>query len=310
MERVEGFDLARGAAVVMVVVLHATALSQGGTVADQPVSRMGLMMLISGILSAPALERRRAYAANRAVDLLWLYVVWTPLTLVATRGAAGLRTLPGELVAPATPLWYIGGLAMLSGGMLLLRGVRPVWPLAISAAAALLIATGHRSGVLGYDQFLHFAVFFFVGVYGRPHILAMLARCGARTAATAAAVLALMLLTPAIPHPIASVVAGLALLPIAQGLVRLRGVRHFGAFGRRTLDVYLMHCPLLWIAARLIGPYGAGTTAALAIAVIVACLLLRRLCDRFGLGWLYRRPPLALSLPVPPRLRPLLVPGS
>lgn len=293
MGRFEGFDVARGAAVAMVVVLHATLMPQCGLALSQPVSRMGMLMLISGVVAAPALTRDWTYSRDRALDLLWLYVLWTPIMLVSAIGSTALQLLPIELVAPSQPIWYLGALGLLCASVPLLRRAHPVVPLSISAAAELWRVTGHETGVTGFDQAARFTVFFYLGLYGRPYILALLDRCGARVGIAAALVAVLLPALP-LPHGGAMIAEAAALLFVAQGVSDSVAGPALAAFGRRTVDVYLGHWPLLMIAGRLIGPFGAKGLVLLTVGVIVTSLVLRTLADRAGLGWLYRRPSLGL----------------
>lgn len=303
MERVRSFDIARGFAVALVVMLHATLLPESGVRFAQPICRMALLMLISGVLAAPALERGWRYGRDRSLDLLWMLFVWTPIALLARDGALGLARLPLELVAPSTHLWYIAGLALLVPSVALLRGVSPLLPLGVTGAGALWHTLGGRTGVASYDQLLHFALFFYLGLYGRNVLLAALVRCGPRVGAAAGLALAAALALP-IPHSLATLGSAAMLLLIAQGLAGTRAGTALAWFGRRTPDIYLAHFPLLIVAGRLVGPFGIAVFAAMVIGVIAACLAIRALADRGGLGWLYRRPrPMAPALPA--RLREL-----
>lgn len=290
MKRIEAFDVARGFCVAMVVVLHATLLPEATARFEQPICRMALLLLISGALATPVLSREWSYAKRRSLDLLWLYALWTPIVLVALRGPTGFLEIAAELVSPQTHLWYIAGLALLIALAWLSRR-RPAIPVAVSAAAAVWYAMGGRTGAPGYDAVAHFAVFFFLGLHGRPVTEAILARCGPRIGLAAAFGTVALIASP-LPHTLITLGSAGALLFVAQGLAHTPFAEMLARFGRRTPDVYLAHGPVLIVAGRLLGEVGWATLPALVIGTIVACIAIRHVADWMGLGWLYTRPTL------------------
>lgn len=289
MGRVQGFDIARGVAAVLVVAYHLTTFLDVTVNVPQPVSRMGLLMLISGAVAAPAMSKDWTYSRDRALDLLWLVLLWTPLVLLADRGVAGLAAMPRELIAPSTPLWYISGLALLVMSAPLFCRVHPAVPLSLAAAGMLWHVAGGQTGVTGYDQMLHFTLFFYIGLYSRATLIALLERCESKTGWAAAAGLIAMMVLP-VPHRLGAIVAIALLLITAQGLSDSRAGQALSWLGRRTPDIYLAHTPLLIIARRLLGPIGPGMFVLLTVGIIATCLALRAIADEIGLDWLYRRP--------------------
>lgn len=303
MKRIDAFDIARGIAVALVVVLHATLLPQASIDLPQPICRMALLLLISGTLAAPVLTRDWTYARDRGLDLLWLYVLWTPMLLLAIEGPSGLLRLGSELASPKSHLWYIAGLAALIATARLFRQA-PAVPVATSAAAALWYGIGGRTGAPGYDAVAHFAVFFFIGLHGQPVLQAALARCGRRIGIAAGLGIAIMLVLP-LPHTLVTLGTAGALLLVAQGLARTSAGGWLARMGRRTPDIYLAHGPVLIVAGRALGDVNAATLAPLVVGTVAACLALRSAADRAGLGWLYRRPSFsAPTLAVEATLRP------
>ena len=303
MNRVDAFDIARGIAVLLVVVLHATLLPQASVEFAQPICRMALLLLISGALATPVLTRDWTYARDRGLDLLWLYLLWTPILLLSLEGPTGLLHMGSELVSPRTHLWYIGGLALLIGVARLFRRT-PAVPVVAAAAAALWYGLGGRTGAPGHDAVAHFAIFFFIGLHGRPMLEAALAQCGRRIGVLAGFAIILMLVAP-LPHTLVTLGTAAALLLVAQGLASTSAAGWLARMGRRTPDIYLAHAPLLLFAGRAMGEVDAVALVPLVVSTVVACLALRTAADRTGLGWLYRRPRLnAAALQLRPELRP------
>ena len=284
-----GLDVARGLAVGMVVLLHASLLPQAQVDIPQPICRMALLLLISGAVGAPGATRHWAHGASRACDLLWLLMVWTPIVLIAQGDAASIWSTGLELVRPTTHLWYIAGLAVLTTTVPFLRFVPAAAPLCLSGIAMGWHLAGGRTGVHGYDQFMHFAIFFYVGFYGRAWLFDCLHHCGKRVGVAALAALLAMPMMP-IPHAAMTLGGAAALLLVAQGIASTFAGPAIAWFGRRTSDVYLTHVPLLMVMRRVIGPLDEMALMLLVIGVIAACLALKALAERVGLRWLYRRP--------------------
>jgi hypothetical protein len=289
MERVAAFDVARGLAVALVVLLHATLMPYAAAGLPQPICRMALLMLVSGVLAAPTSARDASYYRRRAFDLLWLMLVWTPITLLAAGGLHGLAATPAELVSPTGHLWYIGGLALLLATVPLVGRAPALLPLAITAAGAAWHTLGGRTGAPGWDHLLQFSPFFYLGLFGRDRLLAVLDRCGAKVGAGAALGLVLLLLLP-LPHHLVTLGSAVALMLVAQGLAGTPLRVALSWFGRQTPAIYLAHMPILWLLVGRAPPLPLPAIMVLVAATVGACLTLQVFTQRLGLAFLYQRP--------------------
>ncbi|MCH8612242.1 acyltransferase family protein [Arsenicicoccus dermatophilus] len=336
-ERIAWIDTARALAVVGVVLFHIGFLHyqpQLGPAVGGPAAlwhhvdgllgsfRMPMLLMLSGVLAAGKVRRglRSGTAVESSVANYYLYVVWLGVYLLVIPdetfplGVADLPDLARQVLLPDTTLWFIQCLAL---GVLLLTALRRVPAAVVVGVLALLhlVVQSFPSSDQMWVRTLPYYVYLAVGV----HLAARLRRLTDSPLATAAAGVVfagawvLLQLTEgdgARPvHAVANLVACLAAAVLLMGVARLlclwRPVATVGSFvGRRTLEIYVLHLPMV-AALRMLpadrldglrGVLAAHPALALAYPPVVACafvalsLALRVLLDRIGLRWLFTMP--------------------
>jgi uncharacterized membrane protein YcfT len=331
-ERLAWPDLARGACMVLVVLLHTDhALRHIGQ--NDPhlhllnellvPLRQPLFFLISGMLGAGILSRGApGVLVHRVGRYFWLFLVWWALgrflqLRLDAYGPFGMEpifTSPpslGRLFATAQDdHWFFYALAVFFGLALLLSRL-PGW---LHAAIALLLALpglldwGRASGITAIDQLWYYAFFAF-GAGRSAQLWALAPRLGNWPALLGAGLLWAVAtryavrIDPLLGTPIA---AALALLAVPAGLglaVRLAVLggpvaRGLILVGRNTLPIYVLH-PLVMRVFFLVfqrpepAPRAAWVLLATAVAVGVSYLIGR------AVGWipgLFGLPPLPAAL--------------
>lgn len=341
--RMDWVDMARAGAVVAVVLFHACighywAMDHAKVDAiawwdrvNQIVTavRMPLLFTISGMLAAGKISRgfRRGKAIEAAVTNYYLYVVWLlvfggMLLLAGDRPVPfqvdALSTYLREFYLPNSPLWYVFALALYILGFTALRRV----PAAVVLSALLglhLVATQlYTLESPLWTRGLSFALFFGLGVYGRPIMRAVASRPILAAAAAAGAYLvyqqlgmsALMSLkVPSLRDAALTmglyVFAGLAMIGITGLLARVRPYAVLGrAVGRRTLGIYVLHIPVIVVInLSAWGPFGvlrdlAATSTTIdtlyplliTACIVPICMACQDLAPRIGLGFLFEAP--------------------
>ena len=330
-ERMAWVDVAKGACIVLVVLLHVTnkhvvrldeasEAVRGGWATFgswmRPV-RMPLFFLLSGLLASKVLERRRPDEVRRkVVHSFELYVVWLALHTVVVdrrlRPNVETNSIDGfldALVMPSGNLWYLWALAVYVAALAvvparwrgpLLAGLGLVW-----------LATAVRWWQLEPRprDLLQYAGWFAVGAFVPSAVKGAVHRATGRGAvlAVAAFVAATALLRPLGPvaNPalqILGVMAGLGVVALAKGPV----AAGLAALGRRTLPIYVLHVPLLTIWAYVLREHGWRGGAPMdwllwpypvvvAAALIGVSLAIERMLRSIGAGRIvgdFSRPPL------------------
>lgn len=125
MPRLLWMDRLRGAAILAVVVLHAELQARGATGRELPVVhavnellgpvRMPLLVLLSGVLLTPALDKPVGrYLHGKLTGLLWPYLVWSAIDIAQLQWRLVQRgeSLTWGWVAqvcynPETYLWFL-----------------------------------------------------------------------------------------------------------------------------------------------------------------------------------------------------------
>jgi len=283
---------------------------------------MPVLFITSGMLVSRTVAQgyRNPMVWARSSVLAWLYVVWV-LIYFAVAAFLPIADLPNAVVGPdelisqlwnpTTILWFVFALTVYTAGMALVSRLPPWLVLAALTALALVMAANPSPSLI--ERVGLNAVFFAVGVYGakwvwrleRPQawwlILAVAVLGEALT--LLGNVLALPVFLAAPVELVRFFLLALVVLMLVAHAVRLATIQHWmGGLGRRTLEVYVLHAPLIWVMLAIpatttvllrLGdmPVMAIVTPwILAIAVTLVTLLLRTLLDRLRLHWLFGPP--------------------
>jgi uncharacterized membrane protein YcfT len=306
-------DTARGLAILLVVLYHATLTSAAvglgspawiAAVDALAVIRMPLFFFVSGILSAGVVRRGwRELFATRLLLYAWVYTVWWSITAgvealtprVRPEQVSSLSEWLSGFVVPSNEIWYLWALGLF---VLLARLTRraPSW-LVLGGTGALSVVVAadllnSRFWVLEYMAM--YLVVYLVGTRfslsvrrltatARPHPLpAWLAVLTA--AGVLLVVVRLDLMTVPLVRPAVTALALTAGVVWCLWASRLTLFAPLGAVGRRTLPVYVLHQMVMdvfaWTTLSAVPPTGlaTGLTPALLAAVVLAvCIGLERL---------------------------------
>lgn len=281
--RLAWVDAARGICVLLVVLLHVRIFvyaplappTNGVEIWTQLTEffgafRLPLLFVVSGLVASKRVrtgwsDRRTVL---RAVSLYWLYLVWLTvyavLSIVVISPGIPFRVLTPlhyleQLFVPDSMLWFIFALAAYVALLASLHRVPPAVMLAVLAVVS--VASG--AAPLARDEALwlhavYYAVFFAAGVYLAPMIRALAEnRSGWRVPLT---VLAFLVCQVAWQQSIEGTVleSGLRLMRdssavvlsiiVIELLVRWPPFAEVaGAIGRRTLPIFVLQLPLIWV---------------------------------------------------------------
>jgi uncharacterized membrane protein YcfT len=216
--RIDWVDYAKGLCIIMVVMMHSTlgvekaagAMSWMNHVVEwaRPF-RMPDFFLISGLFLASRINKPwRSYLDSKVLHFAYFYVLWTAIQfatksygMVQDVGAAGaLQSYLLSFIQPFGTLWFI---YMLPVFFVTAKLLRPVPPLAVFLAAALLQMGQIHTGWLVIDEFAARFVYFFAGFWLAPQVFAFAARVGAR--------------------PVPQVLAGLCAWAMVNGIFVVQG---------------------------------------------------------------------------------------
>lgn len=281
--RLAWVDAARGVCVLLVVLLHVrifvyaplTPATNGVEIWTQLTEffgafRLPLLFVVSGLVAS---KRVRAgwgdrHTVLRAVSLYWLYAVWLTvyavLSIVVVDPGVPFRVMTPlhyfeQLFVPDSMLWFIFALAAYVVLLGSLHRVRPAVMLAVLAVAS--VATGAMPVTRDEALWLHvvyYAVFFAVGVYLAPTLRALAAsRVRWRVPLALGAFIACQLLwQQSVEGTVLESVlrllrdssaVALSIIVIAL-LVRWRPfAATASAIGRRTLPIFVLQLPLIWV---------------------------------------------------------------
>jgi uncharacterized membrane protein YcfT len=325
-ERLARPDLARGACMALVVLLHVDHALRHIGQNDAPLHllnellvplRQPLFFLISGVLGAGVLSRgARGVLVHRVGRYLWLFLLWWALgrflqlrlDAFGPFGMEPIFTSPpdlGRLFATAQDdHWFFYALAVFFGLALLLSRL-PGW---LHAAIALLLAVpglldwGRASGITAIDQLWYYAFFAF-GARHAARLWALAPRLGAWPALLGIGLLWALAtrfavrIDPLLGTP---VTAALALLAVPAGLgaaVRLAAwggppARGLILVGRNTLPIYVLHPLVMRVFFLLVPrPEALPRTGWVLLATLAA------VTASYGLGRLLGRVPGLFGLP-------------
>ncbi|GAA1861013.1 acyltransferase family protein [Myceligenerans crystallogenes] len=323
--RIAWADTARGLAILLVVLYHATNWTAGtGYGVDvlreinEPLRslRMPLFFTVAGMFAHrwvaapwPTLLRGKLF------HFAWVFVLWEPVTLTVRllTGYYQVRDadwgsladdLTWSLLLPRSELWFIWTLAALFVAARLLRRL-PAW---LQLAAATLVGAWALAGwepeSLAYRGLGQFCLFFLAGLHLRPLVeryaerlrwwsgLCVIAVWYGLTWVTDVFDLELM---PGV-YLVANVAGAFAGIAVSRGLAVV--VPRLGWIGARTLPVYVLHTPLihaiLWIgwsnAIWVPEPASQFLPVAMTAVIVTTALLLDAATRRIGAGWLWGPP--------------------
>ncbi|MDG4762588.1 acyltransferase family protein [Solwaraspora sp. WMMD406] len=272
-------DVARGAAILLIVELHTQgALRLLG--ADHPLLssvnvalatvRLPTFFLVSGLLAVSVLAVPwRQFLRRRPGSLLYLYLLWggillavtTLLAVVTGEPAAVARATAHALLVADSELWYLVALAVFCTVSRLTRAVPVAVQLAAAAALAALAATDLLPITSwGVDHMLSCYLYFLIGRHFRPAVIAFsrgatIRRC-VLLGVTWLVVGGLLRLADPSGRALLALLP-LVALPLAVSLAAVAVDRPVGAplriIGRHTLPIYVLHpvviAVLAWSAA-------------------------------------------------------------
>jgi uncharacterized membrane protein YcfT len=281
--RLDWVDAARGVCVLLVVLLHVRIFvyaplappTNGVEVWTQLTEffgafRLPLLFVVSGLVAS---RRVRAGWSDRrtvlrAVSLYWLYLVWLTvyalLSIVVVWPGVPFRVLSVEaytrqLVVPDSMLWFIFALAVYVALLSSLSRVPPAVILGVFAVVS--VASG--AAPMNRDEALwlhgvYYAVFFAVGVYLAPLVRALAENRSSWRLPLALGVFVVCEVVWQQSVEGTVLESGLRLLRdfaavalsviVIALLVRWQPfARAAGAIGRRTLPIFVLQLPLIWV---------------------------------------------------------------
>ncbi|MFT3673660.1 acyltransferase family protein [Aestuariivirga sp.] len=178
--RVDWVDFAKGICIVLVVLMHSTlgvekAMGEAGALNTfihwaQPF-RMPDFFLISGLFLARRIDTPwRDYLDKKVIHFLYFYLLWMTLQLLfkgpgiyAERGLNGLASEYAlAFIEPFGTLWFIYLLPIF---FVTTRLLRPLPPVLVFVAAALLEMFRPHTGWIVIDEFAARYVYFFAGYW-------------------------------------------------------------------------------------------------------------------------------------------------
>lgn len=329
--RLEWIDAVRALSVVCVVLLHFQVWLFAPTAQEHPVEtqgwgefsallvpfRMPVLFAIAGMLVADRVRRGWSDQRNavRAASSFYLYLVWLVIYAllawilrppVPTGIEAG--TLLRQLLVPQTPLWFILFLAVNVVLLTSLHRVPP--PVVLAGLAALSVWT------MSFDvdpvweltiRGVRYMLFFAIGVFLRAPLARFARITGIWWKGPVVFVLLALTFDALAYVPFRGfsyfglmlardVLAVLCAVAIAALLVTISPVSRFLSYlGRRTLMIYVLHVPVLWLegfvrdavfggafdsaASLMLGP-AVGTVVTVALSVLIGEMLERTSAGR------------------------------
>lgn len=294
-------DIARGGAMILVVLAHALQLmdAQGWNngwldTANLYLTalRMPLFFLVSGLFAARAIDRSwRGLFASRLAVLLYLYFLW----MVARTAWFAFVPWPLDTMPPVqalllSPVWPTNGLWFLYALVLYLIAGKLTARLPVAMVlvvfGALAVATA--SGLLPdignpvWHSIAIYAFFFLLGAR-LPRVWSTVAdrATGPFAIIAPAAIVASVLVFGQLPDPlqgigriVLSLVCVLACIALAAVLSRVRiAAEPLRFVGLRTLPIYVVHTMLLAVLVPVIPVQSVPPEVAAAGLVIVAVVL-------------------------------------
>lgn len=333
--RIAWADTARGLAICLVVLYHATNWTWGtgyevGVLREinEPLRslRMPLFFVVAGMFATKWIAASwSVLLRGKLFYFLWVFVLWEPINL-AVRLVTGYYKVPDadwstyahhltqSLYMPHSELWFIWTLAVFFLVARLLRPL-PVWLQLLAAAGVSAWAlAGWEPPSIGYRGAAQFALFFLAGAHLRSFVVQYAERL--RWWSGLLVIGAWYGITWYVgeqglePTPgwylVANIAGAFAGVAISRGLaVVVPPLRWIGA---RTLPVYVTHTPLiqtiLWFywsnGVWVPEPQSQWLPLLIAVLVVTTALLLDAVTRRIGLGAIWGPPRAWLATPGSP----------
>lgn len=333
-------DALRGVCAVAVVLFHVVLWHYETFVAPSSVAslwhafnealgavRMPVLLAISGYLASRRIKLgwRSPLFFERAGGSYYLYVVWM-LVLAVFYALVANPTLPHyfsgathvlrELVIPTTPLWFILALCLYT---VILAALAKVDYRIVIAGLLVLAFVTRIVGSAGFSQAIKIPqnfVFFAVGVYCAAALQERVAQRSLKRTALTTSALAIVVVVSTIDltksvFSVLDLVRGLVAVVVAFELAGLaagvapRASSAVAVLGRRTLEIYVLHIPLLLgviavsdapAVANLLDEISAHTLAmavypiVMTATIVFAAIVIRTIVEKVWLGWLFIPP--------------------
>ena len=183
--RIDWVDYAKGICIILVVMMHSTLGVEkaagsvswlNGVIEWAKPFRMPDFFLISGLFLFTRIDRPwRDYLDSKVLHFAYFYVLWMTIQFAAKgyglyqdQGGMGLlQAYLSGFVEPFGTLWFIYMLAVF---FVVTKLLRPVAPVLVFAAAALLEMAPIHTGFLLVDEFAGRYVYFFAGFWLAQHV--------------------------------------------------------------------------------------------------------------------------------------------
>jgi uncharacterized membrane protein YcfT len=183
--RVDWVDYAKGICIILVVLMHSTLgveKAAGQLTLIHPFIewarpfRMPDFFMISGLFLAQRINRPwRDYLDSKVLHFAYFYLLWMTILFFAKSGALTGALGPGEIISgwafgliqPNSAVWFI---YMLPVFMVTIKLARPLPPILVFAAGAMLEALPIDTGWIVLDEFAARFVYVFAGYWLSTHI--------------------------------------------------------------------------------------------------------------------------------------------
>ena len=193
--RIDWVDYAKGLCIILVVMMHSTLGVEKATgqlswmhevVEWARPFRMPDFFLISGLFLASRIDRPwRSYLDSKVIHFAYFYALWVTIQFAAKGygmtqdlGVGGaLQAYLMSFIQPFGTLWFI---YLLPVFFVTAKLLRPVPPLAVFLAAAVLQMGAIHTGWLVIDEFANRFVYFFAGYWLAPQVFRFAAAVAAR----------------------------------------------------------------------------------------------------------------------------------
>ncbi|GEA85838.1 MAG: acyltransferase [Cellulomonas sp.] len=302
--RMVWMDTVRGAAILLMLLWHATSLPrlEGVEVPSAVVAfndallpyRMPTLMFLSGLLLPMSLRKPLGvYYRGKFALIAWPYVVWV-LVLGLVDGF-DLPVWHPRTFWPSTYLWFLFFICVYYLVAPLLRRLPPLVPPLAFWAAAMVVTSPllHRM--------LYFAVFFFAGAWVAARIGDLPARLTNRPALVVCGLAALGFAVAAATHDITYVAATVpfslcGIVVVVYLAARLGGARGTGPIrfvGRSSIVYYAAHFPVMLVVVRWTRDAGAPWWATIGTAYLAGLVVGTALAfakGRAPVRWLFEMP--------------------